>query len=230
MGNGFSGTRDVGLPPFARAFARRGIAAFAFDYRCFGASLGGGLVVVIGAEDEGVSAIVAQVPALDSDVEPSGLELSVSWGLRLLFTGWADLLWSLFSPEALLIPAFAPPGEHGMLIDDESFADLEPLRVPGSLWRNEIAARSFMTFDDYNPAGSWDGIDVPVLVLATEQDRLAPFEAVRAFAAARPQVRVETFEGDHFDVYQPPVSDTAAALQADFLIGIWRQVRPVRKD
>ncbi len=263
MANGFSGTRDVGLPVFARAFARRGIAAFAFDYRCFGASggsprqlidpwqqlddwraalafvrtrpdldanrlaiwgtsMGGGLVIVIGAEDRGVSAIVAQVPAVDTDVEPIGPELSLSWGVRLLFTGWADLARSLFSDEALLIPAFAPSGEWGMIVDAESFTDMEPLRVEGSTWRNEIAARSFMTFDEFNPADSWDGIEVPTLLLGTEQDRLAPFEAVRAFAAANPHVTVETFEGNHFDVYQPPISDAAAQVEADFMLGVWR--------
>src|SRR5581483_12171721 len=40
MGHGFAGTRDVALPLFAERFARDGIAAFAFDYRHFGASGG----------------------------------------------------------------------------------------------------------------------------------------------------------------------------------------------
>jgi len=40
MGHGFAGTRDTGLEAVAERFARRGIAAFAFDYRHFGASGG----------------------------------------------------------------------------------------------------------------------------------------------------------------------------------------------
>lgn len=40
LGHGFAGTRDSGLAPFAEEFARRGIAALAFDYRHFGASGG----------------------------------------------------------------------------------------------------------------------------------------------------------------------------------------------
>lgn len=266
MGHGFSGTRDVGMPVFARAFASRGIAAFAFDYRCFGASggsprqlidpwqqlddwraalafvrtraevdtgrlaiwgtsMGGGLVIVIGAEDPDVSAIVAQVPSVDTDVEPTGPRVSLGWGVRLLFTAWADLARSVFTGDALMIPAFAPPGEFGMISDDEAYADIELLRVSGSTWRNEIAARSILTFDEYNPADSWDGIQVPTLLLGTERDRLAPFEAVRGFAAANPHVTLETFEGGHFDVYLPPTSDAAAELEADFLLDVWQATR-----
>jgi fermentation-respiration switch protein FrsA (DUF1100 family) len=40
MGHGFAGTRDTGLGFVAERFARRGLAAFAFDYRRFGVSGG----------------------------------------------------------------------------------------------------------------------------------------------------------------------------------------------
>jgi fermentation-respiration switch protein FrsA (DUF1100 family) len=40
MAHGFGGTRDSGLLPFAEAFARAGIDALLFDYRCFGDSSG----------------------------------------------------------------------------------------------------------------------------------------------------------------------------------------------
>lgn len=40
MGHGFAGTRDAGLPLMAERLARAGFAAFAFDYRHFGASGG----------------------------------------------------------------------------------------------------------------------------------------------------------------------------------------------
>jgi pimeloyl-ACP methyl ester carboxylesterase len=259
MGSGFSGTRDMALPVFAETFARNGIAAFAFDYRCFGASggsprqlvdpwlqlddwraalafvrtleevdpgrlalwgtsMGGGLVLVIGGEDPGVAAIVAQVPAVSTDVEPEGPEVSVAWFLRLLVTAWADLIGSMFSDEAILIPAFAPQGEFGMVVDDQSHQDLQPMLPAESTYRNAVAARSFTTFDEYDPADSWDDIRVPTLVVATRADRLAPFAAVEQFAAANEHVSVETFEGGHFDVYLPPVSDWAAEREARFLL------------
>jgi pimeloyl-ACP methyl ester carboxylesterase len=259
MGSGFSGTRDVAMPVFAQAFAHHGLAAFAFDYRCFGASggsprqlvdpwkqlddwraalsfvrtldgvdanrlalwgtsMGGGLVIVIGAEDPSVSTIIAQVPAVATDVEPDGPEVSLGWGIRLLFTAWADLIGSMFSDEAILIPAFAESGDFGMIVDGQSHRDLQPLLPAESTYQNAIAARSFTTFDEYNPKHSWPGIDVPTLLVATVDDRLAPFEAVERFAAANGHVTVETFEGGHFDVYLPPVSDWATEREARFLV------------
>jgi len=260
MGNGFSGTRDIGMPVFAQAFARKGFAAFAFDYRYFGASggsprqlvdpwmqledwraalafvrtldavdaerlalwgtsMGGGLVLVIGAEDPNVSAIVAQVPAVDTDVEPEGPQVSLSWGVRLLFTAWFDLLRSAFADDAVLIPAFAPSNEFGMIVDDQSYQDIQNLA--GTTYHNAIAARSFTTFDEYNPALAWAEIGVPTLLVATRQDRLAPFEAVEACAAANSNVSVETFEGGHFDIYQTPLSGWASEREALFLAEVF---------
>jgi len=40
MAHGFAGTRELWLPSYAEAFAARGLAAFVFDYRSFGASQG----------------------------------------------------------------------------------------------------------------------------------------------------------------------------------------------
>jgi hypothetical protein len=40
MANGFSLTRDDGLPAFAERFAGIGVTAFAFDFRYLGASNG----------------------------------------------------------------------------------------------------------------------------------------------------------------------------------------------
>lgn len=263
MGNGFSGTRDVGMPVFAETFARNGFAAFAFDYRYFGASGGsprqllnpwmqlddwraavsfvrtldevngeklalwgtsmaGGLVVVIGAEDPGVSAIIAQVPAVDTDATAEGPQPTLGWVVRLLFTGWADIIQSIFSDTALMIPAFAPAGEFGMIPDGQSFNEVQTLMVPGSTYQNAIAARSFMTFDEYNPTVAWSNIKAPTLLLATQQDRLAPFEAVEAFANSNENVTMETFEGGHFDIYQKPLSDWGTKREVGFLEKVLR--------
>jgi pimeloyl-ACP methyl ester carboxylesterase len=82
-----------------------------------------------------------------------------------------------------------------MLIDDQSYADLQKLIGSNSTYRNEIAARSILTFDDYNPANSSRDIQVPTLIVATKEDRLAPYEAVEALARTNGNVTVETFEG-----------------------------------
>jgi thioesterase domain-containing protein len=40
---------------------------------------------------------------------------------------------------------------------------------------------------------------------------------VESFARAAPDARIEVIEGDHFDVYSPPLRERAAELAAEFL-------------
>ncbi len=81
-----------------------------------------------------------------------------------------------------------------------------------------MVARSVFTFDDYDPAPRAVEIRAPILLVASRADRFAPYSAVEAFAARAPSARIETIEGDHFDVYSPPIADHAAEVAAAFLL------------
>lgn len=258
MAHGFAGTRDVALEPFARAFAARGVAAFVFDYRGFGASgggprqlvdpwrqledweaaiafvrgrpgldgsrlglwgssMGGGHAIIAGARSHGVSAVVAQVPLVDTTKEGEAAAVGPGTGLRLLFTAWADLVRGIVSNEALVVPAIAPPGEFAMISDRAAYEAFEQLVAPGSTYRNAVAARSILTFDEYNPAVQGAALEAPLLLIASRGDRFASFEGAEAFAASHPRARLAEIGGDHFEVYAPPQRDAAARLAAEFL-------------
>jgi alpha-beta hydrolase superfamily lysophospholipase len=259
MGHGFAGTRDVALEPFARAFARRGLAAFVFDYRSFGASgggprqlvdpwrqledweaaiafvrerpdldparvgiwgssMGGGHAIIVGARDGHVSAIVAQAPLVDTTYEGEAATLDIGTGLRLLFTAWSDLVHSIGSNDALLVPAIVPAGEFGMISDRAAYEAFEKLVGADSSYRNAVAARSILTFDEYNPAVQGVVLDTPLLVIASRHDRFARFEGAEVFVASHPRARLAEIDGDHFDIYAPPRRDEAARLAADFFV------------
>ncbi|MBM4266221.1 MAG: alpha/beta hydrolase [Deltaproteobacteria bacterium] len=183
----------------------------------FGASLGGGHALTIAAETPDVRAVVAQAPMIDTGVEGEATFYGVPWVVRLLFSAWADFLGSAWGREPLTLAAIAPAGEFGMIVDDHAYAAFEKLVGPESTYRNVAAARSIFLFDDYDPASHVDAIKAPVLVVASPSDRFVPFSAVQAYAARAPNVTVETFEGDHFDVYSPPASTKAADVAARFL-------------
>lgn len=259
MGHGFAGTRDVALEPFALAFAERGVAAFAIDYRCFGSSggsprqlidpwqqiedwhaamafvrqrpdldgsrlalwgssMGAGHALIAGAEDGDVAAVVAQAPLVDTSLEGEAAEMSPGAGLRLLLLAWGDLVQWLWSDEALTIPAISRPGEVGMISDAAAHAAFEQLvDEASSTYRNAVAARSILTFDEYNPSVQGAALDAPVLFIASRADRFARFEGATAFAASHPAARVAEVGGDHFDIYAPPYRGEAARLAADFL-------------
>jgi len=183
----------------------------------WGSSLGGGHALIVAAQDAGVRAVVAQVPLVDSRVEGEATFYGVRWAARLLLSAWRDLGRSWRGASPYEIPAIARRGDFGMIVDDAAYAAFERLVAPDSRYRNAVAARSVLTFDEYNPALQGEAVAAPLLLIASREDRFAPFAAVEAFAATHPNARLETVSGDHFDVYSPPVQGRAAELAAEFL-------------
>jgi uncharacterized protein len=183
----------------------------------WGTSLGGGLALITAARDSSVKVVVAQAPQIDSTAEGEATFPGYWWLTKLLFSAWGDLLGSAFGADAFTIPAIAPSDGFGMIVDDAAFAAFQDLIKPGTLYRNEVAARSIFTFDEYNPAVQGASISVPVLLIASRKDRFAPFAASEAFARTHPNARLEEIDGDHFDVYRTPRAERAADLAAAFL-------------
>lgn len=183
----------------------------------WGTSLGGGLALIAATTDRNISAVVAQAPQIDSDVEGEASFPGVGWAARLLFTGWADLAWSSISDEPWTIPAIAPSNSFGMIEDDAAYAAFSRIASTQSLYRNEVAARSIFTFDDYNPRVQAAALRAPVLLIASKTDRFASFAAAESYAKAHDNVDLVTADGDHFDIYLPPRNRTASEKATAFL-------------
>jgi pimeloyl-ACP methyl ester carboxylesterase len=164
-----------------------------------------------------VRAVVAQAPLVDTSVEGEATFYGAGWLVRLLFSGWAGMARAALGGEPILIPAIAPAGGFGMIVDDSAYAAFEKLVTPGSTYRNAVVAHSVFTFDDYDPAPRAAEIRAPILFVASRADRFAPFAAVEAFAARAPDARIAEIDGDHFDVYSEPRAERAAALATEFL-------------
>jgi pimeloyl-ACP methyl ester carboxylesterase len=188
-------------------------------------SLGAGHALLVAAEDRGLRAVVAQAPQVDSAAEGEATFYGVGWALRLLGSAWLDLAGGWLGRAPFEIPAIARAGEFGMLVDDRAYAAFETLVGPESHYRNAVAARGILTFDEWNPAGSRGRIDAPLLLIASRADRFAPFSAVESYAAETPNARLVEIDGDHFDVYASPVRERAADLAAAFLA---RELAPTR--
>lgn len=183
----------------------------------WGSSLGAGHALVTAADDPALRAVVAQAPLIDTSLEGEASFYGVAWAARIVVTGWLDLARTALGGEPLLIPAIAPAGGFGMIVDDDAYAAFERLVAPGSSYRNAVVAHSAFTFDDYDPSRRTGSIRAPVLLIASRSDRFAPFAAVEACAAERPGVALVEIPGDHFDVYSPPVAGRAAEAAVAFL-------------
>jgi pimeloyl-ACP methyl ester carboxylesterase len=184
----------------------------------WGTSLGAGHALLTAAGDGRVRAVAVQAPLVDTGVEGEATFYGVGWVVRLLLHAWADLFGSWLGRDPVLVPAIAPAGGFGMIVDDAAFAAFEKLASPDSTYRNAVAARSILTFDEYDPATRSAEIAVPLLLVASRADRFAPFAAVERLAARAPNATLAEIEGDHFDVYSSPVLERAAELEVEFLV------------
>jgi pimeloyl-ACP methyl ester carboxylesterase len=200
----------------ALAFARRLDAVDGARAALWGSSLGAGHALITAADDGAVRALVLQAPLVDTSLEGEATYYGAGWVARLLLAAWRDLAasWTGRSHE---IPAIAPAGGFGMIVDDAAFAAFERLVEPGSTYRNAVAARSILTFDEYNPATRAADVEAPALVLASRSDRFAPFAAAEAFVRQARAATLEELDGDHFDVYAGPAHAAAASRAASFL-------------
>ena len=184
----------------------------------WGTSMGAGHALLTAADHDGLRAVVVQVPLIDTSLEGEATFYGVSWVVRLLLHAWADLFASWLGRGPVLVPAIAPSGGFGMIVDDAAFAAFEKLASPDSTYRNAVAARSILTFDEYNPATRSAEIAAPILLVASRADRFTPFAAAQQLAGRAANATLEEIEGDHFDVYSSPVLERAAELEAAFLV------------
>ena len=170
----------------------------------WGSSYSGGHVLVLGAIDQRVKAVVAQVPLV------SGYENIRSLVRSDLIGGFRDMFdadrEARFRGEApAMVPAVNedPLGPCAMPTPDsyQWFTETHELRAPS--WRNEITLRSVEMLREYEPDSYVHRVaPTPLLVLVAEKDVLTPTELTLAtYQKAREPKKLVILPGGHFDAY-----------------------------
>ena len=256
MAHGFAAERTFRLPAFAERFVEKGMAAFLFDYRNFGASDGeprnlvspsrhlqdwkaavahvralrgidrhrialwgssfsGGHVIVIAAKDQGISAVVSQVPFVDGLTTAN--TLGVKYTLRALTAGFRDLARVLTFRAPYTVPVVGEPEAFAIMNTPGSKSGYLALVPAGSSWRNACPARVLLSVPLYRPISFADRVGCPVLFVVAERDSLIPAKVVERTALRVPDATVVRFPVGHFDVYVGETFEQVAEIEADFL-------------
>lgn len=180
----------------------------------WGTSFSGGHVLVTAAQDQKVSAVVAQVPFVDGLATASLLGLKFI--MKAAFHGTADILASLIG-KVHHVPVVADPDEFAVMNTPGSREGYLSLIPEDSSWKNECPARILLSIPFYRPVRYAPRIKCPVLIIYAENDTLIPPEAVRKTASKIRNVKAECFDVGHFDVYFDPVFSEATKIEAEFL-------------
>lgn len=177
----------------------------------WGSSFSGGHVIMLAAEDKGISAIVAQVPYV------GGIQVKLSPlnTLKTISSILADKVASLFG-GAVTVSIVGEPGSFACMAAPEAMAFLD-IVDDASQWNNRVPARALTGFAGYQPREVADEVSCPALIVVGNKDETTPPELARDTAKLMPNAEVEEFDAGHFEVYVPPLFEQVARREAAFL-------------
>lgn len=186
----------------------------------WGTSYSGGHVLVVGAIDRRVKAVVSQVPLVSGSANFRALVRS----------DFIPTVREQFDNDRIARfrgdpPAMVPVVDNNVLAPSALptadsytwFTETHKLRAPA--WRNEVTLRSLEMFAEYEPVSYIARISpTPLLMLPAQADTLTPTElAIEAFQQAREPKRLQILPGGHFDAYVAGFEVASGAARDWFL-------------
>jgi pimeloyl-ACP methyl ester carboxylesterase len=184
----------------------------------WGSSYSGGHAVAVAVQDGGVAAAISQVPAMDGVATLATLLGYAGAGqlARLVAAGVRDVLAAARGRPPVTTPVVGPPGSLAAMSSAD--ADAGYRAIAGPSWRNEVAARIFLTAGSYRPGLQADRLPCPILIQIADRDTVAPVRAAQDAAwRATGRAELRTYPIGHFDVYAGAPFERALADQLHFL-------------
>ena len=182
----------------------------------WGFSVSGGHVFTVAARNPGLAAAIAHAPLADGlDAMRNALPHTTPLALaRLTARAAADTLGGMLGRDPLLVPLAGERGTVASLTTPDSRNGAGALN-PGNRyphWQQTVAARSALRVGFYRPGRFAPRIECPLLVVAYDDDGVAPPEpAVRA-AQRAPRGQLARLPGGHYAAFLDAEGTTAHAL------------------
>lgn len=171
----------------------------------WGTSYSGGHVLVVGAQDRRVRAVVSQAMTI------SGHENSLR---RHSPAEYAALAEQFAEDRLRRARGEAPTMVQAFSTESESYRrSMERPAEQREGWKNEITLRSLELYDEYEPGLHISRISPrPLLMIVPTGDQLTPAEdALAAYSRAHEPKRLVTVPGDHYAVYEDEFDTTSTA-------------------
>ena len=181
----------------------------------WGTSFSAGHVILSAARDEHISAIVLQVPHVDSFTTIQKL------GLRYVLQAIPHGIWDIFRAITRRSPHYirviGSPDEFAALNTAETLPGYSAIIPEGSAWENKCPGRIALTFPFYRPIASASKVKCPALIMLAENDSLIDPKSVEKTAARMPNSTLIRYPYGHFDIYNGVAFEEAVGKQTEFL-------------
>jgi fermentation-respiration switch protein FrsA (DUF1100 family) len=170
----------------------------------WGSSYSGGHVLVLGAIDRRVKAVVAQVPLVSGSANVAELvRADFRAGFREQFD--ADRVARFTGDPPAMVPVVAedPLAPSALPTPDSWTWFTATGKTRATAWRNEVTLRTVEMLGEYEP-GSYIGriSPTPLLMIVAREDHLTPAHlAINAYEHARQPKELVILPGGHFEAY-----------------------------
>ena len=170
----------------------------------WGSSYSGGHVLVLGAIDRRVKAVVAQVPRVSGSANIAELvRADFRAGFRQMFDDDRAARFRGDPPAMVPVVAEDPLAPSALPTPDSWtwFTETGKTRAPS--WKNEVTLRTVEMLGEYEPAAYIARISpTPLLMVVAREDHLTPAHlAIDAYERAREPKRLVILPSGHFDAY-----------------------------
>jgi uncharacterized protein len=177
-------------------------------------------VLVIGAIDRRVKAVVSQVPLISGRDNVHALVRSdFRAGFREMFDADRLARYDGAAPQMVPVVAEDPLAPSALPTPDswQWFTETAATRAPS--WRNEVTLRTVEMLGEYEPGVYLPWISpTPLLILVAQEDHLTLSEfAIAAFQRANEPRKLVIMPGGHFDAYVEGFEESSSAAR-DFLV------------
>ncbi|OLT00100.1 acetylxylan esterase [Pseudonocardia sp. CNS-004] len=170
----------------------------------WGSSYSGGHVLVLGAIDRRVKAVVSQVPLVSGSANVAELvRADFRAGFREQFDADRAARFAGDPPAMVPVVAEDPLAPSALPMPDSWTWFIETGKTRAPAWRNEVTLRSVEMLGEYEP-GTYIGriTPTPLLMIVAREDHLTPAHlAIDAYEHARQPKELVILPGGHFDAY-----------------------------
>jgi uncharacterized protein len=186
----------------------------------WGSSYSGGHVLVLGAIDRRVKAVVAQVPLVSGSANIAELvRADFRAGFRQMFDDDRAARFRGDPPAIVPVVAEDPLAPSALPTPDSWtwFTETGKTRAPS--WKNEVTLRTVEMLGEYEPAAYIARISpTPLLMVVAREDHLTPAHlAIDAYERAREPKRLVILPGGHFDAYVDGFAEASAPARDWFV-------------
>ncbi|HEV8627129.1 MAG TPA: alpha/beta fold hydrolase [Acidimicrobiia bacterium] len=187
----------------------------------WGSSYSGAHVIVLGAIDKRIKAVVAQVPLISGSENARRLVRSDLFpGLRAAFDADREARFAGKEPGMIPVVAEDPLGAAVLPTPDsyQWFTETGNTRAPS--WHNAVTLRSVEMFLEYEPGTYISRVSpTPLLMVVAAGDVLTVSDlAIDAYEHAREPKKLVILPGGHFGAYTGPDFELSSGAARDWLV------------